>query len=1162
MRDRSSWHAPLAKQLRGVWPANLDSFEPGDLLDVELGLYLLQRVVPTWTAADAWTLFGGYPYGEAFGHAQTDAQRLMLSRARHYLWGMRRRRTWRLALEAYLRVPLQLRGYDLIALDAVPEQRQPSRAAQRFHHYERLLTAPPAFERKPLPLAGVGEYSFPVRDRSYSVRFTPDLVPGPEPRPHDLATLPPGGGGAFEVAWAQLERAAVEMDAIEAAAPGRKQNHWAMRLGRVKLLVRDEAQQAFTDSGVLRIDPLLHLVGMVGAGKSTLRDILAYWAVTQCGLRVTIVVGDVAETLAVADTFAALGVSVAPIIGQSTREQHIQRLHRRLATGGAATMLAHDHPGFTYLSSACPLDALRGLEAPRPLRIREAPCVNLYPAARPATPVGVSVFDEEPEPGHEEPGSLRGAGEARGGQRSARHGCPLWTRCPRHHGAQALVDAQVWVATPASLVHSGIPQHLNAERIRYLELACRRSDLVIVDEADRVQMLLDTAFAPSTVLAGRAPNSWLDEVAGHKVAELARQGRIQLSTREVDDWTNALNTVAAATDRLYALLIRNEQLRRWIIEDYFSALTLHQWLIGAWFPELTDSTPEGAALEESAREAREAARARVDAILDRFRDDPLQEQPVQGKDDEVTPIVNRLVHLTLELLHAPQGAATRQRLQSVLLELVDRDPRVERDLDEHAARFEFTLILAALHHRLDFMTTLWPRVEAALNLESTSNVLSRRPPRDYEPVIPESPMGNVLGFQFQLGERNRDGDQSGELRFFRCNGVGRELLRSLHVLPAVDDRPGPKVLLMSATSWAGTSSRYHVHVPVGAVLRPHDDEIAAVLQTSFRKEFLYWPEVSPPKALRLSGADPAERPRVLAQMLYQLAVPDRSLAGARSMLDHQLEEIEDPERRRILLLVGSYAEARHAAEYLNAIPEWTGRVTMLIADDADLDDAWKTLPANPSLRALRRGDVATFPQTGGEVLVAPLLAVERGHNIVLPGGKAAIGAVYFLARPHPRPDDIALAIHAINDWAVRKLTNGEFHRAARAVGTPDAAGLAFRREARARWNRFLTRRMSWTSLPDAEKVAFTWDQLVVMWQVIGRLVRGGAPAHVVFVDAAFAPREAGLNATDTPATSLLESMRAVLAPYFDGSPGNVPALDRSLVKALYEPLYQALTSMD
>jgi len=619
------------------------------------------------------------------------------------------------------------------------------------------------------------------------------------------------------------------MDEIETRQPGADGNGWADRLSRVSLFVREDG--GLREGAPLSIAGLLHLAGMVGAGKSTLRDVLAFWCARHRGLRVTIIVGDVAETLAVVGAFNRLGVPAAPILGQSTRERHIQRLHRRLATAGAPTMLSHDHPGFRYLSSACAVDVLRGFDADRPLRVSEAPCTRL-----------VASTDEG---------------------RQVPRACPLWNRCPRHHGARELVTAGVWVATPAGLIHSAVPPHQTQARIRYLELACHLSDLVIVDEADRVQMQLDSAFAPSTTLVGRAPDSWLDEVQAHKVTELARQGRLQLSEQEIDDWANAVNTVSAAADRLYALLIQNRQLRDWVVADYFSAFTLHQWLLNAWFPELGRAAEDRVG-DDPAIAAALAERDRVSAILDAFRDDPLQPGDAVAGDADARD----LVHLTLELLHAHNGATTRDRLRRSLLTILPEAarPPIESELDTHTMRLEFTLMLAALHHRLDFMTGMWPRVEAALNLDSTSNILSRRPPRDYEPLIPESPMGNVLGFQFQLD----DAGQSGALRFFRCSGVGRELLLGLHELPLADDRPGPNVLLMSATSWAGASSRYHVHVPVGAVLRPHQRQVDAIMETTFRTEFLY-DEDGP--ALRLSGAGTQDRPGVLRQMLRQLDDP-------------------------------------------------------------------------------------------------------------------------------------------------------------------------------------------------------------------------------------------------------------------------------------------------
>ncbi|WP_427922832.1 signal recognition particle [Streptomyces sp. cg40] len=1143
MRDRSGWHRRCSpKQLLDVWPTDLAAFRPGDLFDVELGLYLLQSVTPTRTAVDVWPLLGGYAYSEAFGDVRTDEQRLRILRARHYLWDLRRRSAWTEALTDYLSVPQQLRGYDLDDPHDVPRRREPSRGAKRFKVFEQLLTSAPEFSTRSIALADAGEHTFRVQDRTHSVEFTEDLLTDTTPRGHALDAPVAGLGEPVEVTWAELEKAAEAMDAREAAESGRPRNEWVRRLGRVKLLVRDEELGRFTEQGVLKVERLLHLVGMVGAGKSTIRDILTFHVVTQTPRRVTIVVGDVAETLAVVEQFARLGVRAAPVLGHSTRERNISRLHRRTATAGAATMLGHDHAGFAYLSSACPVDVLRGVESKRPLGIREAPCLGLY-----TVPEGDDSADADPLLAEETPATAGGGRPA-----PQRRLCPLWNRCPRHRGARDLVDAQVWVATPAGLVHSAVPQHQHEEQLRYLELACRVSDLVIVDEADRVQMQLDSAFAPASTLVGRAPNSWFDEVAVHKFQQMARDGRLQLTARDVDDWTNAVNTVSAATDRLYALLVQNGELRNWIRSDYFSAFTLHTLLLDELFPG-----------RKQGEEPPEAARA-LDAALLRFRDEPLHEHQPTGSEDQVTPLVNSLVHLTLELLHAPQGARTRERLRDTLTDILGKDSGALNRIDLQARRFEFTLILAALHSRLDFMTTLWPRVEAALNLEVASNVLSRRPPKDYEAVIPESPMGNVLGFQFRHDDKERDGERSGELRFFHCNGVGRELLMRLGDLCAVDGRPGPNVLLMSATSWAGTSSRYHVHAEVGAVLRPLDEEVEAVLGTEFRKEFLYWPDGDTPRPLRLSGCDPEERPQALLQMLHQLAVPDRSLPDAVSMLDTELAEIDDPDRRRILLLVGSYDEARRAAEYLNQIPEWNGRVTQLVSDDADADSAWTRMPEDSAVRTLPRGDVKAFPSVGGDILVAPLLAVERGHNIVLSGGKAAIGSVYFLARPHPRPDDISLAIQAINDWAVRQLRDegGVFRQGALAAATPDRAGRAFRNRARLQWNRYLTRRLAWSSLRDDEKTAFTWDQLVVMWQVIGRLVRGGVPARVVFVDAAFSPREAGFQAVDTPETSLLASMREVLAPYFDDDPeSELPPMDRSLVRELYEPLHRALTDM-
>ncbi|MFD0565941.1 hypothetical protein ACFQ2M_31315 [Kitasatospora saccharophila] len=200
----------------------------------------------------------------------------------------------------------------------------------------------------------------------------------------------------------------------------------------------------------------------------------------------------------------------------------------------------------------------------------------------------------------------------------------------------------------------------------------------------------------------------------------------------------------------------------------------------------------------------------------------------------------------------------------------------------------------------------------------------------------------------------------------------------------------------------------------------------------------------------------------------------------------------------------------------------------------------------------------TLSATAAEILVAPLLAVERGHNILDERAEqAAIGSIYFLARPNPRPDDLGLAVHAINDWVVRALDGGAF---AATVGGEPSFGLGvrkFRDAARSEWFRVLARSMAWSRLNQEDRTQVTWDLLVLLWQVIGRSVRGAVPTRVVFVDAAFAPNRAAGGRPDTAETSLLHSIHTVLDPYCR-SDSTEAAAERRIVRALYGPLWTSL----
>ncbi|NBH06791.1 hypothetical protein [Amycolatopsis sp. SID8362] len=1111
MRDPAQVLMPVLAELekRGLRPD-----QAALLCDVELGLLLHERLNPAEPVGAAWVLFCGIPYARGRGLVADAAAATSLRSARFTLWTLRRRTAWHDALDAYQKLDEKFRAFDVPGTTALVTRRPIAGIAdERFDHYDRLLATAPPFKGGPATFAARGPHRFQAGRTTVRVDLPDTALDRPEG--HDLGLRPAGEGKPIEVVWRELIGTARSMDEIEP-------HGWERRMRSVRL--RTRGKLCFRPASRFTIAGIEHLLGIVGAGKSTLRDVLTVHLARR-GRRVTVVVGDVAEALELVRLYNRYTDDLAaPILGASGKQRHAQRMHRRLASRGEANVLAHDDPGFAYLSTSCTLNVHIG-DQDDVLAFNQAPCTRLH--RRTVSPEAKREWSNMPVT------------------------CPYWAACPRHRGAHELVTATIWVSTPAGLVDAAVPWPQNAERIRYFEAACRRSDLVIVDEADRVQMQLDRMFAPAVALVGGSDRrSLLDELNTHKIRELSEGARTQLSDRDVEDWTAAVNTITAATDRLYAMLVASRPLRDWVRTGYFSAWTLQLRLI----EEYTKGLP-GA----------EEARRQLTERLDDFRDNPFG--------DRARPEVPELTVLVNELLTTGRQQATRRKLSEFMVKFFDlsavlarlqaaydaeqgqpksrkrgRKPAPHPDswLAEKRGQFEFTLLLSALEPKLALMNAMWPRVESVLKL--AFNDMYRRPP-DYGPIVPEAPMGNVLGFQFIIDGPPRHGVQSGELRYFRCSGIGRELLRAIPGLPEVDGRPRTNLLLMSGSSWAGSSSRYHVPVPVGAILLPDPKHVKAVVDgTEMRLEFLDGGDGREP--LTLSGADLDERPDILRRMATRLGEKDDD----GSLLDRELRVLPDA-RRKILLLVGSYEEAAWVADTLHTLdPRWKGNVLRLVSDDDEVVTGTNEEHHAP---VLRRGDVGTLDQTGAQILVAPLLAVERGHNILNDNKVAAIGTVYFLARPNPRPDDLGLAVHAVNDWLVRFADSPEFATQLRAASDVDEGALAIREEARRRWYRALSRSLAWSRL-GADRDPVTWDLLVLVWQVIGRLVRGGVHARVVFVDAAFAPETAtGRPAEETRETSLLHNIYAVLTPYL--TPGSAePAHDRYIVDALYRPLWAAL----
>ncbi|MBF6238720.1 transposase [Nocardia otitidiscaviarum] len=1117
MRDSQRWKTDAIKAVQRASDPPMHRREAARLLDVELCIFLAQQVAPTSPCTDAWALLGGYPFVHATGQSVDEDTEHVIAVARHLLLRYKDFHDWQSALRWYSALDETLRGYELDLDTGAIRQRQPRMLTDRWQLFDLALSAPPPHSTTSASPGGHGHYLVNTVQGPTSVTI-PEWIPlGSPTAGHDLTIRQ---RDPITVSWAELQAAAEHGDRLEEQKGWSPRSNWASRLSDVRLEVR-AADHSFHPSQTLTIDGMLHLIGMVGAGKSTLVEVLVLWAsLSKPSKRICVVLDNVTAVLRKVTHLRALGIAAAPVLGQSNRLLHLRRLHR-LTAPSDGTIGPTNEPMFDLISTACGLDGLRDHSA-QPWDVRRPPCRSL---------------------------------EALDAQDDAEHrGCPLWHGCARHAPSRDLVDATVWVATPASLIHTPVPTELNGEKMRYLEPAWRRSDLIVVDEADQVQAQLDAVFSPSQQLIGEGFEAWLDEIDRLTKEWIRRDQRQRMHDPRVRLWATTLTTAMTAVHMMYGLLSTDQNRtpkaldRRWLDTGYFTEWTLSQQLAQSW----AGYGPRGRGNQPIQGWESDPAYIRLRQAFDTFIDDPLAGDPPP---DEVAI---EMVALTKSILNDSHETDRQRRVEEWLRTLRKNWPASngtlpgidDVELERQATRLQFGIYVAVLATRLNRLVEMFRDVEFELGLEGNGSSLFHRAPREFQSVVPESPMGNVLGFQYveEDDAPNRRGGPMGQLRFFRCTGIGRWLLSHLHELYQADGKHGPNVVMLSATSWAGTSPRYHIDVPVDAVLKPPDRELAAIRHSHF--EFLPLFAGSSTEPIRISGTRGERREAALQRMVAALADP-----GAGKSLLEQRRDLLPPNRRRILLLVGSYLEAKLVADHLVRLrSSWRDQICRLIPDDEEFTASWD------GPRALRRGDVSTFADTGAWLLVAPLLAVERGHNILNDEDKAAIGAAYFLIRPHPRPDDLHYIIQRVNQWACLQIANG-LPAVRNPRGEIGEIAREFRRAAHRRWRALLHMKLAYSTLRTAEQQALAWTMLVTIWQVIGRLVRGGEPAQVFFCDAAFAPAVAQRSDTarDDDSTSLLIGLRDILAPYF--RPDCTDA-DRDLVDALYGCLYTALSTIE
>jgi hypothetical protein len=1155
---------------------------------VDLALHFLARFAPEESVAVLPFLLAGYPQPL---NSQPEALRALQS-LRHHAAVFASAYAWSAALEVFEEIPEVNRAYRVTATRRVELRTAAPDAVLDLLESTLSGPAPPAMRK--LTLAKPGTAWVYVDHRRTQLEYTIPAYRQEETRCRQYALTRRAHNPPIAVRWSALLDVARDIDRVESvpgwsATTGLTALNLTERLKKIRLQPVDH--QLFRDD-ILTLEGVRHIVGMLSSGKSTLVLALLFaLARPEYGKRILVLSPDTTAAAILNARLRTHGISSTVLASFHRRDEHLSAIHWHQAmTGGGGWSMSGIGRLVTDFGVACPLDghqlelkAVTGADRGErrfPL-MSEKPC---HSRIEQDIAGDTSSSDDE-----EEGGSAL---------RRSKRSCPLFSRCPAQSQQRAAVDAHVLIMTAPAFLLMRPDRHVLEDSMSFPELAQFTRDLVIIDEADEVQRRLDGHFAvPAAIMGGEG--SYLPESARALHTALQQKGGAQYASRLNVAWQARLSRLEVAVSGLYSVLLnRWDDVSHLSLESEFTAATI---LCNLWKTradrvrgkkdfQLTGET-EVAFQRILAMAGRLAALDEPDPMA---RDDAEQ---VSNEPEHVDPTCKALVELREKLRNGVSWRAllpeTIESLGGALKDFNTFQHVKDSGSKQLQAQERNALaILAALYANIvlstfNFLVRNQAAVSSAFQLDSYTLLdETRELIRQYRSLIPESPGGNTFGLVYERKEQN--GVAGGDLKLISSLGVGRYLLTNLHSLLESEGQAGPHVLLLSGTSWAGgrlsastsefdnhgtqpsipkrlarvsvASPSYDVQVPVAAYLEQPEQERNELQRSTF--ELLPVPGVDG-KPVSVSGLDIDRRRLNLQRVAQHLTAK----VGDRTRIEAQWNKNEVSwgkavmrDRRRALCVVQSYRDAIVVA---NAIQRQidsglaaSHRIYALVGDDSIRPDAVHDplLRRLPGVTPLPRSLIEDFGRADeGSILVAPLTLLARGHNILNTEKVAAISLMYFLHRPHPRPDDRSGIIGQVNRFAIDCL-RGDILELQR--GTMLERGRLQRYMARLIARRALSARGGYSMMPSEEQARFAWDLITPLWQAIGRGIRGGVPVHAAFVDARFSP---GLfeGETDTPQKSCLLQVSVQLRAALD--PQSNP--EWQIAEKLYGPLYGCLERM-
>lgn len=648
--------------------------------------------------------------------------------------------------------------------------------------------------------------------------------------------------------------------------------------------------------------------------------------------------------------------------------------------------------------------------------------------------------------------------------------CPFYAQCGIYQAENDMKDAQVWVGTSDAVLQSKAPFYFDLKERRYYELMYEHMDVIFVDEADGVQESFDNALIQHKPLFGQV---------GSLLELLFLKGNQELIFKHelandaiVNKWKKSLNKAEETKTIIYGLIENSLQLRKFLNKQTFGtkqiALQIGKKVLGVSDIESVKQHAFFTLLDTCLkRDETTQYLAEIEAIRTNIELDVIERMSKQ-KEKSYALLADYLT----------EANAMRVFSEEEKMEIVDL--------------FEFYIFFSIFDEHFKYISFNKSYIESAASTDFDIDDARLKYADTYKPFIPEPLTGRYFQYRY---EQKKD-DEFGKFSVYEYVGVGRDLLTEWGSLfEHASEADQPSIVFLSGTSYAPGSAHYHVNIPTDYLLESTKPKKSTLEQ-------FFTPVMKDGKPLAISGVQhDKQREENLAYMAYQL----------KEQIDLELAHWQHV-GRKVLLIVNSYDQCKIV---LNTLKPFYPNKVKALTNNTGLGNDY-----------ILRSEVEYFAQTEADILIVPLLSINRGYNILKDtiSGESLFGSAFFMVRPYIVPGSISNAIqnlHGVLPNYIQTIHQDHlmFHEGVNYI----------RKQANVLFEKLLVDTDFWADLDENERTILSWYTFVNVWQMIGRLLRGDTDARIFYTDAKFAPQTAVSAPTkESVQTSMLKAWEQML----------------------------------